>query len=87
MARDGFTKVFDFEGAFEARGEEAAEGSDEGGEGCEDEDVKLHGGNGEGEGGGVEEEWRTDGVGVGEEDGVGVAVEASEDAGAEILEK
>ena len=43
MARDGFAKVFDFECAFETAGKEAAKGCDEGGEGCEDEDVELHG--------------------------------------------
>ena len=44
MARDGLAEVFDFEGAFQARGEEATKGCNEGGKCCEDEDVKLHGG-------------------------------------------
>lgn len=42
MSRDGLAEVLDFEGALEPGGEEAAEGGDEGGEGCEDEDVELH---------------------------------------------
>ena len=42
MTRNGLAEVFDFESTFEARGEEAAEGRNEGGECCEDEDVKLH---------------------------------------------
>lgn len=44
MARNGLAEVFDFEGTLEARREEATEGRNEGGECCEDEDVKLHGG-------------------------------------------
>lgn len=84
MAGDGFAEVFDFEGAFEAGGEEAAEWGDEGGEGCEDEDVELHGG--DLEGGGVEgEEEGGEGVGLGDEDGVGRAGKAGEDVGAEVL--
>lgn len=43
MARNGFAKVFDFEGTLEAGSEETAEGCNEGGESCEDKDVKLHG--------------------------------------------
>lgn len=49
VARDGLAEVFDFEGPFEAGGEEAAEGRDERGEGCEDENVELHGCDVEGE--------------------------------------
>lgn len=54
MAGDRVAKVLNVEGAFETRGEEAAEGGDEGGEGGHGEDVELHGGDGEGgwEGGG-----------------------------------
>ena len=44
VARNWLAEVFDFEGTFETRGEEAAEGRNEGRECCEDEDVKLHGG-------------------------------------------
>ena len=44
MAWNRLTEVFDFEGTFEARGEEAAEGCNERGERRKDEDVKLHGG-------------------------------------------
>ncbi len=53
MAGDAFAKVFDFESAFEAAGEEAAERGDEGGECCEDLHVEVDGadvdGGGEGE--------------------------------------
>ncbi len=42
MAWNGLAEVFDFEGTFKARGEEAAEGRNEGGECCEDENVELH---------------------------------------------
>lgn len=87
MAGDGFAKILDFEGTFEAGSEEAAERGDKGCEGCEDEDVELHRGYGKGEGCGVEEEWGSDGVGVGEENGVGVAVEAGEDARTEIVDR
>ena len=65
MARNGFAEVLDLEGTFETRGEEAAEGRDEGGECCEDEDVKLHGGDMNG-GGDVEGGWERE---VGEEGG------------------
>lgn len=85
MARDRFAEILDLEGAFEARGEEAAKGGDEGGEGGENEDVELHRGDGEGEGGLVEEEGGLDGVGLGEEDGVGGTLEAGEYVGAEVL--
>lgn len=44
VAWDAIPKIFDLEGPFETRGEEAAEGSDEGSEGSEDHDVELHGG-------------------------------------------
>lgn len=44
MARNGFAEVFDFEGTLEARSEKPAEGRNQGGKGCEDQDVKLHGG-------------------------------------------
>ena len=82
VAGDGLAKVFDFEGAFEARGEEAAEGGDQRGEGREDQDVELHGRDVEGlrvaeEAGEV--------VRVRDEDGVGRAGEAGEDVGAEVL--
>ena len=82
VARDGLAEVLDFEGAFEARGEEAAKGRDERGEGCEDEDVELHGGD---EDGAVD--LRPGGVmvGSGEYYGVGCAGEAGEDVGAEVL--
>ena len=82
MAGDGFAEIFNFEGAFESGGEEAAEGGDQGGEGREDEDVELHGGDVEGlrvveEAGEV--------VRLRDEDWVGGAGEAGEDVGAEVL--
>ena len=86
MTGDGFAKVFDFEGAFEAGGEEAAEGRDQGGEGCEDEDVELHGGDVESVGVEREEEGR-EGVGLWDEDGVGGTGETGEDVRAEVLRK
>ena len=78
-------EILDFEGAFEAGGEEAAKGGDERGEGGEDEDVELHGGDPEGDGGLVEEEGGLDGVFLGDEDGVGGALETGEDVGTEVL--
>ena len=81
---NGLAKVFDLEGTFEAGGEEAAEGRDQGGEGCEDEDVELH--RGDVEGVGVEgEEDGGEGVGLRDEDRVGGAGEAGEDVCAEVL--
>lgn len=79
MARDGFAKVFNFEGPFETRGEEAAKGGDEGGKSGEDEDVHLH--RGDGDGGCCE----GDGVQSRDEDRVGVAGKAGKDVGAEVL--
>ena len=89
VARDRLAEVFDFEGAFEPRGEEAAEGGDEGGKGREDEDVELHRGDVEswGEFGEEGGEVVGDAVGVGDEDGVGGAGEAGDDVGAEVLGK
>ena len=91
MARNGFTKILDFKGAFETAREEAAEGSDERGEGCEGEDVELHGGNVHG-GGDVEREGEGDVgeeggnvVSVGNKDWVGSAFETSKDVCAEVL--
>lgn len=85
MAGDGLPKIFDFEGSFEAGGEEAPEGRDERGEGCKDEDVELHGR--DVEGGGVESgEEGGEAVGVGDEDGVGCAFEPGEDVCAQVLE-
>ena len=42
VARNGLAEVFDLKGTFEAGGEETAEGRNEGGECCENEDVELH---------------------------------------------
>lgn len=82
VAGDALAEIFDFEGAFEARGEEAAEGGDERGEGCEDEDVELHGRDVVGA---LDREPGGEGVGAWDEDGVGGAGEAGEDVGAEVL--
>ena len=91
MAGNGFTEILDFKGAFETACEEAAEGSDERGEGCEGEDVELHGGYMDG-GGDVEREWEGDVgeeggnvVGVRNKDWVGSAFETSKDVCAEVL--
>ena len=91
MAGNGFAEVLDFEGAFETAREEAAEGSDERGEGCENKDVELHGGyldsggNVEREGQGNIGEEGGNVVGVGNEDWVGSAFETSKDVCAEVL--
>lgn len=86
VSGDGVAKVFDLEGALEARGEEAAKGGDEGGEGGQDEGVELHGGNRKGDVGlAREEEEMGQMVGARQEDGVGIALEAGEDVGAEVL--
>ena len=91
MAGNRFAEVLDFEGAFETAREEAAEGSDERGEGCENEDMKLHGGYLDGRGD-VEREGQGN---VGEEGGnvvvvrnkdwVGSAFETSKNVCAEVL--
>ena len=85
VAGDGLAEVFDFEGPFQTRGEEAAEGRDQGREGCEDEDVELHGRDVQGEEVGGERQPGGQVVGVWEEDGVRGAFEAGEDVGAEVL--
>lgn len=86
MARDRVPEVLDLEGALEAGGEEAAKGGDQGREGADDEGVELDGRDGDGE---VcllrEEEVVRQGVGVGDEDGVRVALEAGEDGRTEVL--
>ena len=83
MTGDGFAKVFDFEGALKARGEEAAKGRDQRGEGCEDEDVELHGRDVEGLRGAEE---AREVVGLRDEDWVRGTGKAGEDVGAEVLE-
>jgi hypothetical protein len=88
---DAVAKVLDLEGALEAGGEEAAEGRDERGEGGEDDHVELHGedvdGVGEdGEEGGEAFGDEGDGVGARCEDGVGHALEAREDGGAQVVD-
>lgn len=91
MARNGLAEVFDFEGTFEARGEETAEGRNEGGECCEDEDMKLHWGDvnrGRDLEGGWEREVGEEGgdmIGLMYENGVWGAGEAREDVRAKIL--
>lgn len=90
VAGDRVAKVFDLEGALEARGEEAAKGSDERGEGGEDDHVELHGhdveGVRDGEVGGDAFGDEGNGVGARGEDGVGLAFEAGEDVGAEVVD-
>lgn len=89
MSWDRVTEVLDLESAFDARGEKAAEGRDQGGEGGEEENMELDRGDGDGCGeavavgpGGGDE---GDGVGVWIEDGVGLAVEARPEVRAEVL--
>ena len=91
MARNGLAKVFDFEGTFEARGEETAKGRNEGGERCEDEDMKLQGGDMNG-GGDLKGGWeweigkeRGNVVGMMYENGVRGAGEACEYVRAKVL--
>lgn len=86
MAWNRLAKVLDFERALEAGSEEAAERGDEGGEGCEDENVELNGSDVQGQGSGHEGR-DVDVVGLGFEDGVWIAGEAGEDVGAEVLIK
>lgn len=81
MAGDGLAEVLNFEGALEARGEEAAEGAMREAKvaktrmwNCIGAMWMVGGRGGEGEG-----------VGSGLEDGVGDAGEAGEDVGAEVL--
>lgn len=79
VAGDGFTKVLDFKGPFETRGEEAAKGGDEGCKCGEDEDVHLHRGDGDGVCG------KGNGVEGGDENRVRVTGKAGKDVGAEVL--
>ena len=82
VARDGLAEVFDFESTFEAGSEEAAEGRDERGEGCEDKNVELHGRD---EDDAVDLRPGGEVVGSGKEHGVRGAGEAGEDVGTEVL--
>lgn len=87
MSGNGVTEILDLEASLESRGEETTEGGDEGGERCEDEGVQLHRSKGQRDGGILwqEEELRQD-VGLGEEDGVGIAFKTGENVGSEVLE-
>lgn len=91
MTRNGLAKVFDFECTFEARGEEAAEGRNEGGECCKDEDVKLHRGDVNG-GRDLKKGWKREVgekvgyvVGLVYKNGVWVTGEACENVGPKVL--
>lgn len=86
VAGDRITEILDLKRALQARGEEAAEGRDERRKGRKGEGVELHGGGGEGEDRVLaEEEEVREGIGLGYEDGVGDALEAGEEVGAEVL--
>ena len=91
MSGDGFAEVFDFECSFKAAGEKAAKGCDEGGEGCEDEDVELHGDDVNGRwnvkvgGQGDVGDERGYVVGLGDEDGIGSAFKTGKDVCAKVL--
>ena len=82
MTWDTVTEVLDFEGSFETRREEAAEGSDQGGKGGEDKDVELHGRDVEGVFN-VGPGWEV--VRVGGEDGIWYTSETGEDVGSEVV--
>lgn len=90
VAGDGVAKVLDLECALEAGGEEAAKGRDERGKGGQDDHVELHGHDVEGVRDGkvrrdaVGDEG--DGVGLGGEDGVWLALEAGEDVCAQVVD-
>lgn len=89
VSGNGVAKVLDLEGALEARGEEAAKGSDQGRKGRDDDGVELDGLGGDAQRVLVavgEEEELGHLVGAREEDGVGVALEAGEDVGAEVVD-
>lgn len=91
VAGNGFAKIFDFERAFEAGGEEATKGCDEGGEGCENQDVELHRGDMhgrgdvEGEGERYVGKKRGNRIGLVNEDRVGRARKTGENVRAEVL--
>ena len=83
MTWDRFTKVFDFEGTFQAGGKETTEGSDQRGKCCEDEDVELH--RSDVIGMRFREDGGRKGVRARDENGVRTAGEAGEDIRAKIL--
>lgn len=81
---DRFAEILDLEGSFQAGGKEAAKRRDEGGEGGEEENMKLHGCDMNGP---RKEPQRRESIRVWDEDWVRSAVEAGEDVGAEILKR
>jgi hypothetical protein len=82
VAGDRFAEILDFERAFKARREEAAERRDEGGEGGEYEDMELHGRDVNGS---REKPQGGEGVLVRDENWVRGASKAGKDVGAEVL--
>lgn len=88
VARDRVTKVLDVKGTLETRGEETAKGSNQRSKSGKDHDMELHrcncdGGRQVAPVGGDERKL----VSVGEKDGVDVAFKASEDVGAEVVDR
>lgn len=88
VSGDGVTEVLDLEGALQARGEEAAEGRDQRGEGGQGHGVELHRLRGEAEVAQGQEAAaaQREGVRVRLEDRVRVALEPREDVGAEVVD-
>lgn len=87
MARNGVTEILDVEGALQTGREETAEWSNERGKCGEDKNVELHGSNnnlGRQVGPVGRDEWQL--VCLGQEDGVDLALEASEDIGSKIID-
>jgi hypothetical protein len=87
VSRDRVAKVLDLESSLEARGEEAAKGSNERCKSSKGQGMQLHRRKRQGEAGvwwQEEELWEL--VGVRHEDGIDIAFEAAEDIGAEILQ-
>lgn len=86
VARNRVAKVLNFEGALETGSEETSEGCDQRCKGTEEEGVDLNGHDRNREFRVLrEEEILRERVGVGEEDGVRVTLEAAVDVGTEIL--
>lgn len=86
VARNRVAKVLDLESTLQARGEEAAKGSDERRKGSEVEGVKLYRSNSDGEVGLLRKEKEVGHVvSLGVEHRVGVALESCKDGGTKIL--
>lgn len=88
VARNRVAKVLDLEGTLKAGSKETTERSDERSESGQVESVNLHRRNREREVGGVREEEQLGHlVCLGEEDRVGIALEAGEDVGSQVVDR